>query len=707
MGAYYTQEDVTGYITQNVVIPYLFDAAREGCAVAFEPGSAMWSLLSENPDRYIYEAVLKGVDEPLPEEIAAGVNDVSKRGDWNRPADEEYALPTETWREYVARWQRCEELRRKLSSGEVHEISDLVTLNLNIRQFAQDAIESAEEPELVRAFYAALKDISVLDPTCGSGAFLFAALNILEPLYEACLERMQRFVDEDASNEGYTDFRRMLSEMERHLSQRYFSLKSIMVNNLYGVDIMEEAVEIARLRLFLKLMALVENESQIEPLPDLDFNLRAGNTLVGFAALDEVQEALGSKLDFANSRERIEAKASEADDAFQIFRWMQIEEAADSEELRQAKANVREKLLELHDELDRYLAAEYGVDAREGQAFQVWRLGYQPFHWLVEFYSILEAGGFDVIIGNPPYVEYRLVKDAYQVLPSQYQSESTGNLYALCMERSVALEREGGRFGMIVPAGAMGLGDAESLREVLLSNYISSYCSTYAIRPSKLFNGVDQRLCIYLGKAGRREGGSALDTTKYHHWNSEERPSLFARLQYVESLYYSGRRAGYLMHYHRSPRYWIRAMDFEPHFKSPTRSRSVHHYRNLYFADPKIAKVAGAVLNSSLFFFWFVTVGNGRNITGTDVEQFPLGDPSDDMLQELPSIFDQLMTDYKDNSIIRVRQDSEFQEFRPSLSKPIIDRIDRVLASHYGFTDEELDFIINYDIKYRMGAEQA
>jgi hypothetical protein len=324
-------------------------------------------------------------------------------------------------------------------------------------------------------------------------------------------------------------------------------------------------------------------------------------------------------------------------------------------------------------------------------------------------------------------------------LPSQYQSESTGNLYALCMERSVALEREGGRFGMIVPAGAMGLGDAESLREVLLSNYISSYCSTYAIRPSKLFNGVDQRLCIYLGKAGRREGGSALDTTKYHHWNSEERPSLFARLQYVESLYYSklnripqvgeahavavlmklndkeraihhyysGRRAGYLMHYHRSPRYWIRAMDFEPHFKSPTRSRSVHHYRNLYFADPKIAKVAGAVLNSSLFFFWFVTVGNGRNITGTDVEQFPLGDPSDDMLQELPSIFDQLMTDYRDNSIIRVRQDSEFQEFRPSLSKPIIDRIDRVLASHYGFTDEELDFIINYDIKYRMGAEQA
>ncbi len=58
---------------------------------------------------------------------------------------------------------------------------------------------------------------------------------------------------------------------------------------------------------------------------------------------------------------------------------------------------------------------------------------------------------------------------------------------------------------------------------------------------------------------------------------------------------------------------------------------------------------------------------------------------------------------YRKNSFIRKRQDCEFQEFRPNLSKPIIDKIDQILAQHYGFTDGELDFIINYDIKYRMG----
>ena len=74
-----------------------------------------------------------------------------------------------------------------------HQVNDLVTLNLNIRQFAQDVIQFCEGPELLRAIWKAIEKVSVLDPTCGSGAFLFAALNILKPLYEACLIRMQAF----------------------------------------------------------------------------------------------------------------------------------------------------------------------------------------------------------------------------------------------------------------------------------------------------------------------------------------------------------------------------------------------------------------------------------------------------------------------------------------------------------------------------------
>ena len=277
------------------------------------PEGGVWRLLQDDPDRYIYPAVGHGVawaysadgederlDSPfeLPGDIAGGIDDISRRGGWNAPASEECALPTETWREVVARRQRYQETRTKLTSGEVQDINDLITLNLDIEQFAKDVIDRSEGPELLRAFWRALNSVSVLDPTCGSGAFLFAALNILEPLYSACVDGMGGFLNDlelsqrQRSPNALRDFRQVLEQLDKHPRDSYFILKSIVLNNLYGVDIMEEAVEICKLRLFLKLVAQLETYDQIEPLPDIDFNIRAGNTLVGFTSLEAVQNAM-------------------------------------------------------------------------------------------------------------------------------------------------------------------------------------------------------------------------------------------------------------------------------------------------------------------------------------------------------------------------------------------------------------------------------
>ena len=761
MGAYYTKEDITGYIARNTVIPRLLEMAQAECPVAFTSGGGVWRLLQDDPDNYIYPSVDHGVawdyypesiarlEQPLtlPDNIAAGLEDTTKRDEWNRAAPEDYALPTETWRELIARRQRYTEVRDKLADGEVQSVNDLITLNLDSERFARDVIVNSEGPELVRALWNALTRISVLDPACGSGAFLFAALNILEPLYSATLQAMRGFLaDLETSQrprppQALRDFREILDAAGQHRNERYYILKSIIVNNLYGVDIMEEAVEICRLRLFLKLAAQLENYNQIEPLPDIDFNIQPGNTLVGFTSLNAVRSAMEMDLkgqrrmmsaDDEDALRSIENKAASIARQYQQFQYVQTEYGMGYAELADSKQNLQSRLNELRSELDALLAREYGVDADKSAPFRKWQASYQPFHWFVEFHAIMHSGGFDVVVGNPPYVEYSKVKDDYTI--KGYETESSGNLYAFMMERSGHLLNGRGHYGMIVPSGVLGLSETRSLRGVLFDRFANAFCSTFSIRPSKLFDGVDQRLCIFLADCSNPING--IKTTQYHHWNSEERSFLFHLLCYAESSehsrlhripqigspvasrilaaieqmadsttnsYYALKRSGTLLHYHRSPRYWIRAMDFEQYFQSATRSRSVHHFRDLHFDNTKAANAVGAVLNSSIFFFWFITLGNGRNITGEDVGEFPVGTLPEQ--RDFSGLFDRLMEDYKRHSVFRRRSDAEFQEFHPSKSKSIIDEIDRVLAEHYGFTEEELDFIINYDIKYRMGRE--
>jgi len=154
MGAYYTKEDITEYISKNTVIPHLLEQARARCRVAFDGESSVWSLLKTDPQRYIYPAMKTGVLDAggnvvpasaLPDFVQTGMADPQARmfehrynlGEalFNTTSGERGTLPTETWREYVARRTRCLGLIDKLGSGEVKSADDLITLNLDIRQF--------------------------------------------------------------------------------------------------------------------------------------------------------------------------------------------------------------------------------------------------------------------------------------------------------------------------------------------------------------------------------------------------------------------------------------------------------------------------------------------------------------------------------------------------------------------------------------------
>ena len=751
MGAYYTKEDITEYISKNTIIPFLLDTARKNCKIAFEPpadsnSATVWQLLVKDPDRYIYDAVKHGTEHELPPEIATGIGDVSARTRWNTSAPPEYALPTEIWREVVARRERYKDVHAKLSNGDIHEVDDLITYNLNIRQFAQDIIENCEGPELLRACWNAIKSVTILDPTCGSGAFLFAALNILEPLYEACLGRMGGFVDEldtaakTPHPKKYSDFRADLDRIKEHPNLTYFILKSIIINNLYGVDIMEEAIEICKLRLFLRMVAQVDDVNRIEPLPDIDFNVQAGNTLVGYASYEEAERAITGTFDFDNTMRRIRESAEDVEALFFQFRLQQLVFRGDVNAA--AKRELQGKLHDLEEELNRYLAGQYRVDPNNDDCYHKWLTSHKPFHWFVEFYGILEKdesdvnkkGGFDVIIGNPPYVEYGTVKKEYAI--RGYKTESCGNLYAFVMERLMAFGKKDSRCGMIVPLS----GHSTNRMKPLAENYYSKVDCLHLVNisgdahPSVLFSGVNFRLAIFLSSSYTQN--SVLYTTRYSKWYSDEREGLFQLLEYVsvnrrsqsffpklsthghktiiEKLRQQrgslGLHSGtHTIFYHNAPVHWIRAHSFVPYFHSERDGEKIStQLKPMTFERADSALAAAGVICSSLFYIWWITTSDCYHLNKREVDRFPVDLSNANLVQDIAPISEQLMEDMIAKSrrrvyVYRTSGRVEYDEFYLKESKSIIDDIDRVLAQHYCFTEEELDFIINYDIKYRMG----
>jgi hypothetical protein len=732
MGAYYTKEDITEYIGCSTIIPYLLDQVVQQHP---ESWNAVLATLQADPDRYTHPAARYGTTRELPELIAAGIEDVRQRDAWNEETPEDCGLPGEIWRETVARRERYTNLTRSIIDGNCTTTADLVTANLDLRQLAHDLIEQHATAPALLTIWQTITQMSVIDPTCGSGAFLFAALNILEPLYDACLERMEHYL-EDAEGDStdacstYAEFRSTLARVGSHPNRRYFILKSIIVNNLFGVDIMEEAVEICRLRLFLKLVAQIDEPDQIEPLPDIDFNIRAGNTLVGFATYADVERAVTSadtgqlKMIFDDTMEQIEARATEVDALFTNFRQNQTIESDTID--GQAKQLLQDRLNALKDELNQYLAREYGVDPKKDVAYQRWRETHQPFHWFVEFYGILKQGGFDVIIGNPPYVAYSKVRRDYTV--RGYTTEPCGNLYALTIERALALVRSGGWCGMIVPIASVSTEGMAELQQRY--GHLAQWHSHYAVRPGKLFVGVDMNLTISLFCNVTDERHCY--GTGYRRWSSgakSDRPFIFTTLSYVRNPHLNdhanlypklgspieahilrrmlahGRKLGQYVrpdgiaiYYHSGGRYWRKAL----------LEKLSSHYKPIN-VNAKLAPIAFGLLNSQLFYWYWISNSNCMDVVSREVLKLPVFPLETVDPAPFAELQERLLQAYATSTTTRVRRGERIRvkevNFDVQRAKPVIDDIDRHLAQHYGLSASELDFILNYDIKYRTGRD--
>lgn len=738
MGAYYTKEDITEYIGRSTILPFLFDKVAkrsDSMAKLFAPGGWIWNKLRDSGDRYIFDAVKQGYTsdwrEQIPSDIAIGLDTtkpdlLKRRKDWNTRTPEPWALPTEIWRETVERLQRCETILGKIKNGEITSINDFITYNLDIRSFAADLIVAEDAPQaFVYNFYDALRSVTVLDPTCGSGAFLFAAMNILEPLYYDCINRLENYPNKSEQTKS------ALNEIKAKYRSNihYFIFKSIILRNLYGVDIMAEATEIAKLRLFLKMVAVVDVDYHadnlgLDPLPDIDFNIRCGNTLVGYANAESVYaDHQGDLFAAQEYRDTIEAEMNKVAMVFKTFKHLQLTQEADKHsEFVTAKKELNNRLVKLNDTLNHHL---YNATA-SNIPYEEWLKFHQPFNWIAEFYDIIHGnGGFDVIIGNPPYVT--LKKKQLEEFGASPIVVKSGNLYSAIVYRSRCIISKDAYFGMIVPISYISTSDHKGVRNFVERDHLNCY-SSYDIRPAHLFDGAAQRLTIFINAPFTK---TLILSEKQLRWYSETRNNLFNCITYAPvndsetGIYRTNHISAKIVTkilehqtkniYSQPIQIWmattannfIKAIQNQPRYSSNGINMEPSGWRVLQVNKAFVREIL-SVINSSTFYFMWKCSSDGFNVTKgfTNGLVGQMVFPSN----KLQCLSTSLMYSLEENSETHVRNQkttgrTEIQLFRVKPVKPIIDEIDKVLADHYGFSEEELDFILNYDIKYRMGDE--
>jgi hypothetical protein len=302
--------------------------------------------------------------------------------------------------------------------------------------------------------------------------------------------------------------------------------------------------------------------------------------------------------------------------------------------------------------------------------------------------------------------------------------------------------RPKGLLGMIVQLPMVCTDRMKPLREVCLAQSERIWFASFDDRPARLFDGLQHiRASVFISRVGGISEGQVF-SSQYQRWYKEERPVLFDLLQFENAQAYvtdgaipkigdaiarsvlrrlrtfdpfggSLREVGDEFYFHNAPQYWVRAMDFVPYFWNERDGEQMStQVKRLCLPDSDSASAAVAVFNSSLFYWWFIIHSDGRHLNMREIEAFPIGlaTMSSATKGYLEGLVRRLMEDLRKNAR---RKEAHYQttgrvaydEFYPKLSKPIIDEIDRVLAQHCGFTEEELDFIINYDIKYRMGQD--
>jgi len=269
--------------------------------------------------------------------------------------------------------------------------------------------------------------IRILDPACGSGSFLINTYDTLVEYYEDWNTAILKKINEENKNKGA----KLSKYQENGMIPNHKNI--ILKENIYGVDLNDLSVQICEINLWLR--ALERDKKLIK----LNKNILHGNSLITGVEGDEELSFYTAEL------EEIKKKTNEIKDYYdkdELNHEEQKRLEALELRLKVLKNKINEKLNEnLKDYFDEHLNRV------------------QPFNWEVEIPQVMQEGGFDVVVGNPPWISFglrnvgKLAKGEQNYYRKHLSSVAEYKLstYALFIERAINLLKDGGRFSFILP----------------------------------------------------------------------------------------------------------------------------------------------------------------------------------------------------------------------------------------------------------------
>ncbi|EIB5300055.1 Eco57I restriction-modification methylase domain-containing protein, partial [Campylobacter jejuni] len=369
-----------------------------------------------------------------------------------------------------------------------------------------------------------LNSIKICDPAVGSGHFLVSALNVMLSIYDELNLFDEEFYLEVQNDEilitgrkgEFIEYKRPTTPKDKaHLIQQelFYTKKDIIENNLFGVDINPNSCEITKLRLWIELLKHSfyqsfddENYHDLKTLPNIDINIKCGNSLVSYFETGKslnhypnIKERMGKykrivkdyKEGFYTDKSYINQEIKNLKISFKNFCF--------ADKFKKEMKSFNDKCEKYSKKYGNFLAVDdenlkffvsanltlFDFDEKEAtKEFVNLKKEYDnifnlesnhPFEWRFEFPEILDDDGnfkgFDLIIGNPPYIRQEELKELKPHLAKNYKVyKGTSDIYTYFYELGFNVLKDNGVLSYITSNKYTRAGYGEALREFLLKN---------------------------------------------------------------------------------------------------------------------------------------------------------------------------------------------------------------------------------------------